>query len=166
MESEVKLDDKYWMQQALLLAKNAEQQGEIPVGAILVKDGQIVGQGWNQSITLNDPSAHAEMLALRQAGQTLNNYRLIDTTLYVTLEPCPMCAGLLVHSRIKRLVYGASDFKTGAAGSMMDLLRHPGLNHQVDVTAGVLAEECSSNLSLFFKTRRAQKKAARHKVVD
>lgn len=164
MEAEIERDDQYWMQQALLLADKAEQQGEIPVGAILVKDGEIIGQGWNQSISLNDPSAHAEMLAIRQAGQTVHNYRLIDTTLYVTLEPCPMCAGLLVHSRIKRLVYGASDYKTGAAGSIMNLLEHPGLNHQIEVTAGVLEEKCSSNLSLFFKTRRAQKKAARLKV--
>ncbi len=153
--------DEFWMRQALALAEKAEQQGEIPVGAILVKEDEIVGTGWNQSITLNDPSAHAEMMAIRQAGQNVSNYRLIDTTLYVTLEPCPMCAGLLVHSRIKRLVYGASDLKTGAAGSIMNLVQEPQLNHQIEVTAGVLLNECSERLSAFFRARRAQKKASK-----
>ena len=146
------------MRYALTLAKNAQAQGEIPVGAVLIKDGEIIGEGWNQSITLHDPSAHAEMLAIRQAGQQLENYRLVDSTLYVTLEPCPMCAGLLVHSRIGRLVFGASDLKTGAAGSVMDLLNDARLNHQVDVTSGVLADECGSMLSNFFRIRRAEKK--------
>ena len=150
--------DHKWMRYALTLAKNAQAQGEIPVGAVLIKDGEIIGEGWNQSITLHDPSAHAEMLAIRQAGQQLENYRLVDSTLYVTLEPCPMCAGLLVHSRIGRLVFGASDLKTGAAGSVMDLLNDARLNHQVDVTSGVLADECGSMLSNFFRIRRAEKK--------
>ena len=152
-------DDIYWMEQALARAEKARQQGEIPVGAVLVKDNAIIAEGWNQSIALNDPSAHAEMLAIRQAGQEVQNYRLLDTTLYVTLEPCPMCAGLLVHSRIKRLVFGAYDLKTGAAGSVMDLLQEPRLNHQVEVTAGVLAERCGSALSAFFRERRRQIKA-------
>jgi tRNA(adenine34) deaminase len=151
--------DQKWMKYALSLADKAEAQGEIPVGAVLVSDNQIIGEGWNQSITLNDPSAHAEMQAIRQAGKLVGNYRLINTTLYVTLEPCPMCAGLLVHSRIQRVVFGASDLKSGAAGSVMDLLRDERLNHQVDVTAGILAKQCADRLSAFFRHRRAQKKA-------
>ncbi len=151
--------DNHWMRHALMLADKAAEQGEIPVGAVLVKDDQIVAEGWNQSILLHDPSAHAEMQCLRLAGQLIQNYRLIDTTLYVTLEPCPMCAGLLVHSRIKRLVFGARDAKTGAAGSLMNLLQDERLNHQVDVSEGVLAQECGDKLSAFFKMRRAQIKA-------
>ncbi|MGJ8679258.1 tRNA adenosine(34) deaminase TadA [Paraglaciecola sp.] len=151
-------EDEKWMRHALLLANNAQQQGEIPVGAVLIRDDKIIGEGWNQSIILHDPSAHAEMMAIRQAGSTIENYRLIDTTLYVTLEPCPMCAGLLVHSRIKRLVFGASDLKTGAAGSVMNLLNDENLNHQVDITSGVLGTDCSERLSAFFKLRRAEKK--------
>ena len=144
------------MHKALELADKAEAQGEIPVGAVLVKDGQVIGEGWNQSITLNDPSAHAEMQAIREAGQRVGNYRLLDTTLYVTLEPCPMCAGLLVHSRINTLVFGARDEKTGAAGSVMDLLCDTRLNHQVEVVSGVMADTCSEKLSAFFRKRRAQ----------
>ncbi|WP_105200837.1 MULTISPECIES: tRNA adenosine(34) deaminase TadA [unclassified Pseudoalteromonas] len=151
-------DDKYWMQKALACAQRAEQIGEIPVGAVVVKDNQLIAEGWNQSITLNDPSAHAEMMAIRAAGEVLNNYRLIDCTLYVTLEPCSMCAGLLVHSRIDRLVFGATDLKTGSAGSIMNLVQEPRLNHQLEVTSGVLAEECSAQLSAFFKRRRQEHK--------
>lgn len=154
-------NDQYWMFQALERADRAAIQGEVPVGAIVVKDNKIVGEGWNQSIRLHDPSAHAEMMAIRQAGLNLSNYRLVDTTLYVTLEPCCMCAGLLVHSRIGRLVYGANDVKTGAAGSFIDLLGLDGHNHQIEVTAGVLAEQCGEKLSGFFRDRRAQKKAAK-----
>ena len=154
-------DDVYWMGQALLYAKQAEQLNEIPVGAVLVKDNQLIASGYNRSITDNDPSAHAEMIAVREAGKALNNYRLIDCTLYVTLEPCSMCAGLLVHSRIKRLVFGAPDAKTGSAGSIMNLLQEPRLNHQVEVIAGVLADECGNTISEFFKRRRAQIKAAK-----
>lgn len=146
------------MRYALLLAEKAQAQGEIPVGAVLVKDNEVIGEGWNQSITLNDPSAHAEMMAIRDAGKRINNYRLLDTTLYVTLEPCPMCAGLMVHSRIQRLVFGASDYKTGAAGSVMDLVRDARLNHQIEVVSGILGDTCSQALSDFFKMRRAQKK--------
>ena len=156
---------EYWMQKALLLAERAEQQGEIPVGAILVKNQRIIGQGWNQSISLSDPSAHAEMIAIREAGRVLNNYRLIGTTLYVTLEPCPMCAGLLVHSRIDRLVFGARDLKTGAGGSVMNILSDTRLNHQVEVIPDVLAEQCGNKLSMFFKRRRAEKKAAKKERV-
>lgn len=152
-------DDLHWMQYALQLADKAEQSGEIPVGAVLVKEGLVLGEGWNQSIQLNDPSAHAEMIAIRQAAAKIGNYRLIDCTLYVTLEPCAMCAGLLVHSRVKRLVFGAKDAKTGAAGSVLDIVRHPVLNHQLDVLDGPLAQQCADKLSEFFRRRRAEQKA-------
>ena len=141
------------------LAAEAETLGEVPVGAVLVKQGEVVAEGYNRSIIDHDPSAHAEMQCLRQAGLKLENYRQLDTTLYVTLEPCPMCAGALVHARVGTVVFGASDPKTGAAGSVMDLLRHPSLNHQVEVIGGVLAEPCAQQLSDFFKRRRAEKKA-------
>jgi tRNA(adenine34) deaminase len=150
--------DQYWMRHALMLADKAEQAGEIPVGAVLIKDNQIIGEGWNMSICQHDPSAHAEMLAVRQGAQYLQNYRLLDTTLYVTLEPCAMCAGLLVHSRIGRLVFGAYDAKTGAVGSVMNLVQHPVLNHQLQVTGGVLADQCGAKLSEFFRQRRLQHK--------
>ncbi|SEB03508.1 tRNA adenosine(34) deaminase TadA [Alkalimonas amylolytica] len=155
------MTDEDWMRHAMRLAERAEQQGEVPVGAVLVHNGKVLGEGWNQMISQSDPSAHAEMQAVRAAAAALGNYRLLDTTLYVTLEPCSMCAGMLVHSRIKRLVFGASDYKTGAAGSVMDLVRHPQLNHQLEVTAGVLAAECSTQLSAFFQRRRQEQKAAR-----
>lgn len=154
---------EYWMRHALSLADNAQQQGEIPVGAVLVKDNRIIGEGWNQSISLHDPSAHAEMMAIRQAGKNLQNYRLVDCSLYVTLEPCSMCAGLLIHSRIQRLVFGAADFKTGAAGSLFDLLGDPRMNHHVEVTGGILSQECGDKISAFFKMRREQKKLSRNK---
>jgi tRNA(adenine34) deaminase len=153
--------DERWMQYALDLADRAQLQGEIPVGAVLIKDDKIIGQGWNLCINGHDPSAHAEMVAISQAGQVTKNYRLVDTTLYVTLEPCPMCAGLLVHSRVARLVFGASDFKSGAGGSVMDLMRDSRLNHQLQVDGGVLAKQCAEKLSSFFKERRAQKKRAK-----
>ncbi|AVE16773.1 MULTISPECIES: tRNA adenosine(34) deaminase TadA [Hafnia] len=155
------LNDAYWMKQALALAQKAWEQGEVPVGAILVLDDEVIGQGWNRPITRHDPTAHAEIMALQQGGQIVQNYRLLNATLYVTLEPCVMCAGAMVHSRIKRLVYGASDLKTGAAGSLLDVLRHPGMNHQIEITAGVMANECSEMLSQFFQQRREQKKAER-----
>jgi len=157
------LTDEDWMRYAMQLAKRAEQAGEVPVGAVLVKDDRIVGQGWNLSIARHDPSAHAEMQAIRQAGPVLQNYRLLDCTLYVTLEPCAMCAGALVHSRITRLVYGATDLKAGACGSVFDLVRHPQLYHQLQVRAGVLATACASQLSDFFKRRRAEQKALKAK---
>lgn len=156
--------DKYWMRYALQLADNAQQQGEVPVGAVLVKDNQIIGKGWNQSISLHDPSAHAEMMAIRDAGKNLLNYRLVGSCLYVTLEPCTMCAGLLIHSRIERLVFGASDLKTGAVGSLYDLLGDLRMNHQVEVKGGVMQQECGNKLSLFFKLRRRQKKLT--KITD
>lgn len=156
--------DEYWMRYALQLADNAQQQGEVPVGAVLVKDNQIIGEGWNQSIRLHDPSAHAEMMAIRDAGKNMLNYRLVGSCLYVTLEPCTMCAGLLIHSRIERLVFGASDLKTGAVGSLYDLLGDLRMNHQVEVKGGVMQQECGNKLSLFFKLRRKQKKLT--KITD
>ncbi|MEW6998326.1 tRNA adenosine(34) deaminase TadA [Colwelliaceae bacterium BS250] len=154
----INTDEKY-MRQAIELAKVAQSQGEIPVGAVLVCNDEVVATGWNQSIQLHDPSAHAEMIAVRAAGDQVENYRMLDCTLYVTLEPCPMCAGLLVHSRIKRLVYGAADLKTGSAGSVFNLVANEKLNHQVAITSDILGAECSTMLSAFFKHRRAEKKA-------
>ena len=145
-----------WMQHALSLADKAEAMGEVPVGACVVHNGELIGEGGNTPITDSDPSAHAEMNAVRMAAKHLQNYRTTDATLYVTLEPCSMCAGMLVHARIKRVVYGASDAKTGAAGSVMNILNHPSLNHQVDVISGVLADDCADKISAFFKRRRAQ----------
>jgi len=152
-------NDQHFMQRAFELAQQAEKLDEIPVGAVVVYQGEIIGEGFNQSILLNDPSAHAEMIAIRQAGKHLNNYRLLECTLYVTLEPCPMCAGLLVHSRVKRLVYASPDLKTGAAGSAFNLVDSSQLNHQLIVNNGIMAEQCSELLSGFFKRRRSEKKA-------
>lgn len=155
------LDEK-WMRYALELADKAEQLGEIPVGAVLVDDeGNILGEGWNLSIIESDPTAHAEIVALRQGGKTLQNYRLLNTTLYVTLEPCTMCAGAILHSRIKRLVFGASDYKTGAVGSRFHFFDDYKMNHTIEITAGILQEECSQKLSTFFQKRREQQKAAK-----
>lgn len=151
--------DSKFMRRAIELANIADSHNEIPVGAVIVCHGEIVGEGFNQSIMNNDPSAHAEMVAIRDAGKKLQNYRLLDCTLYVTLEPCPMCAGLLVHSRINRLVFASKDLKTGAAGSAFSLLNHEKHNHQVSVNSGLLAQECSNMLSAFFKRKRAEKKA-------
>ncbi|AVR05464.1 tRNA adenosine(34) deaminase TadA [Pluralibacter gergoviae] len=150
---------EYWMRHALTLARRAWDEGEVPVGAVLVHEGNVIGEGWNRPIGRHDPTAHAEIMALRQGGAVLQNYRLINATLYVTLEPCVMCAGAMVHSRIARLVFGARDAKTGAAGSLMDVLHHPGMNHRVEITEGVLGAECASLLSDFFRQRREQKKA-------
>ena len=156
--SEHESEHTVWMRHALSLAQRAWDEGEVPVGAVLVYQNQVIGEGWNRPIGRHDPTAHAEIMALRQGGLVLQNYRLMDTTLYVTLEPCIMCAGAMVHSRISRLVYGACDVKTGAAGSLIDVLGHPGMNHQVQVTGGILAEECSTLLSRFFRERRLAKK--------
>jgi tRNA(adenine34) deaminase len=146
--------DEHWMQQALTLATRAAEAGEVPVGAVLVRDGKKVAEGWNQPIALNDPTAHAEIVTLRAAAQALGNYRLNDCTLYVTLEPCPMCAGALVHARVKRVVYATVDDKAGAAGSVLQVLRHPQLNHLCQVSAGVLAESAKAQLMVFFAERR------------
>ena len=149
------------MRYAMALATRAQENNEVPVGAVLVHDGEVIAEGWNHPIGDHDPTAHAEMMALRQGGKALENYRLLDTTLYVTLEPCTMCAGAMIHSRISRLVYGARDAKTGAAGSLLDILHHPGMNHRIVVEGGLLAEECADQLSEFFRLRRVQKKALR-----
>jgi tRNA(adenine34) deaminase len=151
--------DEDWMRYALNLALKAQDEGEVPVGAVLVLDNQVIGEGWNRLIGHHDPTAHAEIMALRQGGQNVQNYRLLDATLYVTLEPCVMCAGAMIHGRIRRVVYGAADHKTGAAGSLLDILGHPGMNHQVQVTSGILADDCSAMLSAFFRQRRSQHKA-------
>jgi tRNA(adenine34) deaminase len=143
-----------FMQRALELATSAESQGEVPVGAVLVLNGDIIGEGYNQVITLHDPSAHAEAMAIRAAGQALQNYRLVDTTLYVTLEPCAMCAGLITHARVKTLVYGAADPRTGATGSAITVINHPSMNHQVEVISGVMADQCGELLRQFFRRRR------------
>ena len=150
-----------FMARAIELAQQAESEGEIPVGAVVVYQGEIIGEGRNQSITLNDPSAHAEMQAIRMAAQKVNNYRLVDCQLYVTLEPCPMCAGLLVHSRIDTLVFGAADSKTGACGTVFNLVESDKLNHQVKVVQGLEQERCSAMLSAFFKRRRKEIKAVK-----
>jgi len=142
------------MRRALELAHVAEALGEVPVGAVVVRDGVIVAEGWNQPISAHDPSAHAEMLALRGAGRALHSYRLLDTTLYVTLEPCAMCAGAMVHARVRRLVFGATDPRAGAAGSVFNIVQHPVLNHRIEVSAGPLAEECGALLREFFAARR------------
>lgn len=147
-------DDQYWMQQALSLAQKAASEDEVPVGALIVKDNQLISEGWNQPIQKHDPSAHAEMVALRNAGEVLNNYRLTGTTLYVTLEPCSMCVGAMIHARVKRLVFGAYDTKTGAAGSAIDLIHDAIHNHAIDVAGGVLEEESKLLLQDFFKARR------------
>ena len=150
-----------WMKHALALADSAESIGEVPVGACVVLNGELIGEGYNTPISDHDPSAHAELRAVKQAASKVQNYRLIDATLYVTLEPCSMCAGMLVHARVKRVVFGAKDAKTGAAGSVMNLLQHPALNHQVDIVSGVLASTCANKLSDFFRKRREEIKAAK-----
>lgn len=143
-----------WMRLALAQAQLAEQSGEVPIGAVLVKDNQLIATGFNQPIATHDPSAHAEIIALRQAGQHLANYRLPDCTLYVTIEPCAMCAAALVHARLAEVVFGAFDEKAGACGSVMNLVQHNALNHRMAITAGVLAEECRELLRQFFQRRR------------
>jgi tRNA(adenine34) deaminase len=149
--------DTDFMRSAFALAQAAGERGEVPVGAVVVLDGQIVGQGANAPIASHDPSAHAEMLALRDAAQRLGNYRLPGATLYVTLEPCAMCAGAIIHARISRVVFGANDNKTGAAGSVIDLFAEARLNHHAQVESGVLAEDCGKLLSAFFAERRRTK---------
>ena len=142
------------MRRALALAQRAEVVGEVPVGAVLVLDGELVAEGWNQPIGTHDPAAHAEVVALRLAGERLGNYRLTGSTLYVTLEPCLMCVGAMVHARVARLVYGASDPKSGVVNTLCEGFALPGLNHHPAVTAGVLAEACGEQLKRFFRARR------------
>lgn len=142
------------MSRALELAHMAEAAGEVPVGAIIVKDQQIIAEGWNRPISTNDPTAHAEVVAMRVAAQAQQTYRLLDTTLYVTLEPCAMCAGAMVHARVKRLVFGAVDPRAGAAGTIFNIAQHAALNHRLEISGGVMAEECGAVLRNFFQARR------------
>ena len=148
--------DEYWMSRALELAAQGERQDEVPVGAVLVCNDTVLGEGWNQPISRHDPTAHAEVMALRAAGERLGNYRLTDSTLYVTLEPCLMCVGAIVHARVARLVFGAGDPKIGAVASQGNTLELAGLNHRVEVTGGVMAAQCSEVLKQFFRARRGQ----------
>lgn len=146
--------DNQFIQHALLLANQAESEGEVPVGAVLVCEDTIISEGWNQPIQLHDPSAHAEMMALRKAAKAIENYRLKNTTLYVTLEPCAMCVGAMIHARIERVVFGALDPKSGAVSSVFHLLDDPRHNHAIRWTSGVMAKECGAILKAFFKRRR------------
>ncbi|TXR53323.1 tRNA adenosine(34) deaminase TadA [Reinekea thalattae] len=156
--------DQHYMHRALGLADKAEQLGEVPIGAVVVYQDEVIGEGFNQSITSLDPSAHAEMVAIRAAAKHIGNYRLVDCTLYVTLEPCTMCMGLLIHSRISRLVYGAVEPKAGAISSTLNIHSLTHFNHRFDITSGVLAEQCSTKMSNFFKERRARKKQLKDSV--
>ncbi|WP_417657789.1 tRNA adenosine(34) deaminase TadA [Pseudidiomarina aestuarii] len=151
------MQHEFYMQRALELARQAEQHGEVPVGAVLVYNDEIIGEGFNEVIRLNDPSAHAEVQAIRAAGQFIDNYRLVNTTLYVTLEPCAMCAGAITHARIQTLVFGAYDPRTGATGSAIQVLNHTSMNHKAEIIAGVLEEECATLLKQFFRKRRDKK---------
>jgi tRNA(adenine34) deaminase len=146
--------DETWMRRALALAENARAEGEVPVGAVVVRDDELLGEGWNRPIATHDPTAHAEILALRAAAAAAGDYRLGGSTLYVTLEPCPMCAAAMAHARIGRLVFGAWDPRQGAAGSAFDLVTAPAMNHRVDAFGGVLSEECGALLRRFFADRR------------
>nr|WP_324259478.1 tRNA adenosine(34) deaminase TadA [Cellvibrio fontiphilus] len=152
------VQDEYWMSRAFALAAQGEQLGEVPVGAVIVYDGQVVGEGFNQPITSHDPTAHAEIVALRQAAQQLQNYRLVGASIYVTLEPCTMCVGALVHARISRLVFGTAEPKAGAVVSKSQLLDNDYFNHRVSYSSGVMAQECQHQLSQFFALRRQQKR--------
>ena len=148
------MNDTQWMQRALELAQKAEAAGEVPVGAVIVLNGELIAEGWNRPISTADPTAHAEIVALRAAGQKLDNYRLLDTELYVTLEPCPMCVGAMLHARVQRVIYAATDPKTGALGGAYDLLNNVSHNHSFEVTSGVLAEQGRELLQAFFRSRR------------
>jgi tRNA(adenine34) deaminase len=158
MNALTEMDDEDWMRAALELAQCGWNAGEVPVGAVVVKDGAIIGRGFNQPISGHDPTAHAEIMALRDAATHLKNYRLTDCTLYVTMEPCVMCAGAILHARTARLVYGAREYKTGAHGSVMDVFAEPRLNHHCEVQGEVLADECAALISGFFEARRQEKR--------
>ena len=154
MSIELESPDIHWMRRALELATLAAREGEVPVGAVLVKDGELIAEGRNRPIADHDPTAHAEIQLLRAAGKAMQNYRLSGTTLYVTLEPCPMCAGAIVHARVGRVVFAATDPRTGAAGSIYNILQSNELNHRCEVEGGVLAEESATLLRGFFRSRR------------
>lgn len=152
------MSDELYMREAMALAELAQRLGEVPVGAVVVREGEIIGRGYNAPISRHDPSAHAEMQALRDAAQHIGNYRLVGCELFVTLEPCLMCAGAIMHARIARVIYGAADYKTGACGSVLDAFAEQRLNHHAEVAGGVLKDECGLMLSKFFAMRRAQQK--------
>ena len=160
------MNDEFWMRRALGLAEHAQAGGEVPVGAVMVKDDECIGEGWNQPISTQDPSAHAEITALRAAAGRLENYRLPGTTLYVTLEPCAMCAGAIILARVSRLVYAAADPRSGAAGSVLNILESEQLNHRVGLTAGVLEQEAITILQTFFKNRRTSTTGSRGQPSD
>ncbi|WP_281277897.1 tRNA adenosine(34) deaminase TadA [Paenibacillus xylaniclasticus] len=151
-------EDRRWMAAAIEEARKAEAIGEVPIGAVIVRDGEIIGRGHNLRETKLDSTAHAEMIAIREASQHLDAWRLLDCTLYVTLEPCPMCAGAIVQSRVKRVVYGTHDPKAGCAGTLMNLLQEPRFNHEAELTSGVMQEECALLLTAFFRSLRHKKK--------
>lgn len=151
-------DDERWMTYAMALAAQGETLGEVPVGAVIIQDGNCIGEGFNQPISSHDPTAHAEIIALRQAAQQIQNYRLVGSTIYVTLEPCTMCVGALVHARIARLVFGTTETKAGAVVSKLRLLDNDHFNHKVDYTGGLMAQHCQHQLSDFFAARREQKR--------
>ncbi|CAH1222213.1 tRNA-specific adenosine deaminase [Paenibacillus plantiphilus] len=153
----VREEDQQWMHAAMEEALKAQQIGEVPIGAVIVKDGEIIGRGHNLRETTHDPTAHAEMIAIREASIKLGAWRLLDCTLYVTLEPCPMCAGAIVQSRLRKVVYGTIDSKAGCAGTLMNLLQEPRFNHETELVSGVLQEECASLLTQFFRRIRKGK---------
>lgn len=148
--------DKDYMQRAFMLAEKAKSQDEVPVGAVIVHDDKIIGEGWNQPISSNDPTAHAEIMALRDAAKKLSNYRLPEATMYVTLEPCAMCAGAIVHARLAKLIYAIADSKTGACGSVFNLLQTEELNHKVEIQKGIMEDECRDLIQNFFKEKRVK----------
>ncbi|MGR6871069.1 tRNA adenosine(34) deaminase TadA [Pseudomonas sp. HK3] len=150
-----------FMSEAIAQAKLADAKNEVPVGAVIVIDGEIIGRGFNQPISSHDPTAHAEIMALRDAAKRIGNYRLVDADLYVTIEPCTMCAGAMIHGRVKRVIYGASEPKAGVVHSQQNIFKEPYFNHNVDVLSGVLADECSDVMQAFFKRRREEKKAVK-----
>ncbi len=150
-------EHQLWMSKALKLAEQAQTAGEVPVGALIVKDNQIIGEGFNQPIANHDPTAHAEIVALRNAGQKVKNYRLVDTTVYVTLEPCAMCAMAMVHARVKRIVFATTEPRTGAGGSLYQLLQHQGHNHQIEIIEGVMQQQSAQLLTSFFRQKRKTK---------
>lgn len=152
------MTDEDYMREALALAQKGQEAGEVPVGALVVCGGEIVGRGFNQPISSHDPTAHAEVMALRDAAGRLGNYRLVGCTLYVTMEPCVMCAGAILHARVARVVYGAKEYKTGAHGSIVDVFAEPRLNHHCEISGGVLADACAALISGFFESRRRQRR--------
>ncbi len=156
--------DQHWMAHALQLAQQAATQGEVPIGAVLVMDGDIAGEGYNHPIASSDPTAHAEIIALRQAATRVGNYRLLNSTLYITLEPCAMCAGAIIQARVARVVYGAGDSRAGACGSIFNILESERLNHRAQVEGGVLGEACAELLRSFFRSRRVKNATATHLI--